>query len=107
MNESKIRIAVIGCGGISTGHINAYARMSEACELAYCVDVDEEKAKAEAERTGAKWSTDYLSILDEVDAVDICTPPHLHAEMSLAAMTAASTCLPKKSWRRPSKTPTR
>ncbi len=96
MNESKIRIAVIGCGGISTGHINAYARMSEACELTYCVDVDEEKAKAEAERTGAKWSTDYLSILDEVDAVDICTPPHLHAEMSLAAMHRGKHVLTEK-----------
>ena len=37
----RIRIAVIGCGGISRGHVAAYARMEAVCELAYCVDLAE------------------------------------------------------------------
>ncbi len=92
----RIRIAVIGCGGISRGHVAAYARMEEACELAYCVDLDGEKAKAAAETAGAEWATDYLSVLDGVDAVDICTPPHLHAEMSLAALNCGKHVLTEK-----------
>lgn len=34
--------------------------------------------------------------LDEVDAVDICTPPHLHAEMAVAAARAGKHVLTEK-----------
>ena len=92
----RVRVAVIGCGGISRGHVAAYARMEETCELAYCVDIDGEKAKAAAEPVGSKWATDYTAVLDGVDAVDICTPPHLHAEMSLAALNLGKHVLTEK-----------
>jgi predicted dehydrogenase len=96
MRESKVRIAVIGCGGISRGHVAAYKAMKESCELVYCVDIDEAKARATAEAVGAKWHTDYLQVLDAVDAVDICTPPHLHAEMSIKAMLKGKHVLTEK-----------
>ena len=43
----KVRIAVIGCGGISAAHINGILAEPRA-ELVYCVDVDEEKARGRA-----------------------------------------------------------
>ena len=49
----KVRIAVIGCGGISAAHINGILAEPRA-ELVYCVDVDEEKARARAEKAGAR-----------------------------------------------------
>jgi UDP-N-acetylglucosamine 3-dehydrogenase len=91
----KVRIAVIGCGGISAAHINGILAEPRA-ELVYCVDIDEEKARARAEKCGARVATDYRSILDEVDAVDICTPPHLHAEMTVAAAEAGKHVLSEK-----------
>ena len=92
----RVRIALIGCGGIARGHIEAYRRMREQCELAYCVDVDEAKARAFAEQGGCGWATDYLAVLDDVDAVDICTPPHLHAPMALAAASRGKHVLTEK-----------
>lgn len=91
-----VRIALVGCGGIAKGHIGAYRAMSDLCELAYCVDVDEAKARAFAEQGDCKWTTDHTSILDEVDAVDICTPPHLHAPMAIAAASRGKHVLTEK-----------
>ena len=53
----RVRIALIGCGGIARGHIDAYTRMRDLCELAYCVDIDEQKARAFAERGSCRWAT--------------------------------------------------
>lgn len=85
MPQARIRLALIGCGGIAKGHIAAYKRLAEHCQLAYCVDSDEARARAFAAEGECGWATDYRHILGEVDAVDICTPPHLHAPIALAA----------------------
>ena len=91
----KVRIALIGCGGISAAHLNGILAEPRA-ELVYCVDTDEAAAREKAETAGCKVATDYLSILDEVDAVDICTPPHLHAEMMINAAHAGKHVLCEK-----------
>jgi len=95
MAELPLRVALIGCGGISRAHLEAWAAEPRA-KVVYCVDVDERRAREGAERVGARWHTDYRAVLDEVDAVDICTPPHLHAEMSIAAAQAGKHILCEK-----------
>ncbi|HIE50378.1 MAG TPA: Gfo/Idh/MocA family oxidoreductase [Armatimonadetes bacterium] len=80
----KLRVAVIGCGNISRAHLNGWLAYPRA-EVVYCVDIDEPRAREKAETVGCRWHTDYRAVLDEVDAVDICTPPHLHAEMTIEA----------------------
>jgi predicted dehydrogenase len=94
--EGPIRLALVGCGGIAKGHIQAYKALAGQCRLAYCVDVDEQKARAFAAEGDCAWSTDYASILDEVDAVDIATPPHLHAPMAIAAASRGKHVLTEK-----------
>src|SRR5919202_1359110 len=96
MVDEPVRVALIGCGGIARGHIAAYRAMGDQCRLAYCVDIDEEKARAFAAEAGCRWATDYLPVLDEVDAVDICTPPHLHAPMAIAAASRGKHVLTEK-----------
>ncbi|MEI6502673.1 MAG: Gfo/Idh/MocA family oxidoreductase [Armatimonadota bacterium] len=91
----KVRIAVIGCGGISAAHINGILAEPRA-ELVYCVDTDETAAREKAQTAGCRHATDYLSILGEVDAVDLCTPPHLHAPMTIAAARAGKHVLCEK-----------
>ena len=93
---ARVRIALIGCGGIARGHIGAYTRMRELCELAYCVDVDEAKARSFAEQGQCAWATDYRAVLDDVDAVDVCTPPHLHAPMAIEAASRGKHVLTEK-----------
>ena len=91
----KVKVAIIGCGGISRAHLNGH--MSEPrSELVYCVDIDEERAKEKAEVVGCKWHTDMDAVLDEVDAVDICTPVHLHAEQTIRAAQAGKHVLSEK-----------
>lgn len=89
-------MALVGCGGIARGHIDAYRGMAGRVDLAVCVDVDEAKARAFAQRAGCRWATDYESILGSVDAVDICTPPHLHAPMAIAAASRGKHVLTEK-----------
>jgi predicted dehydrogenase len=91
----KVRVAMIGCGGISRAHVNGH--MSEPrSELAYCVDINEDLAKEKAEAAGCKWHTDMEAVLDDVDAVDICTPVHLHAEQTIIAAEAGKHVLCEK-----------
>ena len=91
----KVRVAVIGCGGISRAHFNGHLACPGS-EVIYAVDIVEEKAKEKAEVMKCKWHTDYLAVLDEVDAVDICTPPHLHAEMAVEAARRGKHVLTEK-----------
>ncbi|MCQ2426883.1 MAG: Gfo/Idh/MocA family oxidoreductase [Clostridia bacterium] len=84
----KMRVAIIGCGSISSTHIKALIGSGE--EIAALCDIEEEKAfekKSKYELNSAVY-TDYKKMLDEVrpDSVHICTPHYLHAEMAVEAL---------------------
>ena len=88
----KVRIGVIGLGGISAKHIGELLKCEDAEVVALC-DIDEKAIERAREKTGVskeKCYTDYrMLIADEsVDAVEICTPNYLHAEMARAAFKA-------------------
>jgi len=91
----KVRVAIIGCGGISRAHINAHMAEPRS-EIVYTVDLVEEKAKEKAEAIGCKWHTDMTAVLDEVDAVDICTPVSQHAAQTIMAAEAGKHVLCEK-----------
>ena len=91
---SKIRTAVVGLN-MGYGHAQAYY-LAERSELAYVVDLDESKAARVAKEFGCKYATDWTTILDEVDAVSLCTPHHLHASQSLIAIEAGKHVLLEK-----------
>ena len=82
----KIRTAVVGLN-MGLAHAHAYT-MSERSELTYVVDLDEEKAAKLASELGCKHATDWTEILDEVDAISLCTPHHLHGPQALQAIKA-------------------
>ena len=68
-------------------HAEAISQLDDA-ELIGVATTREETAKPFAEKFGAKvWYTDYRKLLqrDDIDAVNICTPPFLHEEMTIAA----------------------
>jgi predicted dehydrogenase len=65
-------------------------------ELVHCVDTDEARAREKAAMAGCKWHTDYRAVIDDVEAVDICTPPHAHAEIAVEAARRGKHILTEK-----------
>lgn len=92
MSHAKLRVGLIGAGGIATGaHIPGYKAVSEQVELVAIADVDAKRAAAVASEHGfAHHFGDYRQMLSEVelDAVSVCTPNKFHAPASLAALEA-------------------
>lgn len=89
----KLRIGVIGVGGIATGVHIPGINMSPDLELAALCDIDEDNLKLKAERFGIpanKCYTCYKELLadPDVDIVSIATPNNRHMEIAMAAVEA-------------------
>lgn len=76
-----IKVGLIGCGKISSGHLHAFEDIEDAKIVAAC-DISEPNLKSVCERTGAVGYTDYKKMIDEEDLdLAIITLPHgLHGE---------------------------
>jgi len=85
----KIKVAVIGCGTIANNsHIPNYLKSGKA-EIVYFCDILPERAQAAVEKYGCGVAvTDYKDVLadPQVEAVSVCTPNHVHAEIAIAAL---------------------
>ncbi len=87
-----IRVAIVGLGNISAAHIEAWKTFPDRAQIVAMVDIIPEKAKARAEEYGIDCDIydDHHQILDrtDIDLVDVCTPPYVHAEISINALKA-------------------
>jgi predicted dehydrogenase len=91
-------MGVIGCGGISRAHLPAQQAIEEMRTVAVC-DIDEDGARAAAEEYEVEAVyRDYHDLLadDQVDAVAILLPHHLHRECAVAAARAGKHILCEK-----------
>ena len=95
-----IRVAIVGLGNISAAHIMAYKTFPERCKIVAMVDILPEKARKRAEEFGVDCEIfdDHHKILDrdDIDLVDVCTPPYVHAEISINALRAGKHVLCEK-----------
>jgi predicted dehydrogenase len=89
-----LRIGMIGYGFMGRAHSNGYNRVKDFFDLEYLPVLqavaarDPAKAKAFADRWGYKRvETDWRKLVaaDDIDAIDICTPNNLHAEIAIEA----------------------
>lgn len=88
---SRIRVGLVGCGFVSELHMYAFRRV-------YGVDVEVAAVAARGDRVVefaghhgiAKVYRSFTDLIAdrELDVIDICTPPNLHAEMIIASMQA-------------------
>jgi glucose-fructose oxidoreductase len=94
--SAALRFALVGLG-FSTHVLPDYLAAQE-CEVGLLCDVDEEKCRrVSAEFGGIPWTTKFEECLaDDVDAVDVSTPNHLHAEQAVAALSAGKHVLLQK-----------
>jgi predicted dehydrogenase len=79
-----IRVGFVGAGNAASAHIAALAHVEEAAIVAFC-DPVVERAQERAGQVGARAVADLDALWDLVDAVWVCSPPHLHAEHAVAA----------------------
>ncbi len=87
--SQPVRIGLIGCGGISRAHVRGMLSLGpeEVRVIATC-DVEPALAEERARDAGAEVAlTDWRAVLErpDIDAVDICLPHDLHAEVAIAA----------------------
>jgi predicted dehydrogenase len=88
-----LRGAIIGLGNIAVrGHVPAFLleRIRQKIRIDAVLDVvAQNRIRAKELLPGAKFYSDIGAFLqnEEIDFVDICTPPHMHAEYIAAAVT--------------------
>ena len=95
----KIKVAIIGCGTIANAaHIPAYLQNQEA-EIVYFCDIIAERAEKAVTQYGVgKAVVDYKELLTDssVEAVSICTPNNVHAQITNDFLAAGKHVLCEK-----------
>ncbi len=81
-SNREIRVGLVGAGHVADAHLRAWRRATGA-HVAGVFDTD----RARAEETARQWRLprvhdDLESLMEDADAVDVCTPPHTHATIA-------------------------
>ena len=93
-----IRIAIVGTGNIANVHVQAYLQFPQRCRIVALVDIVPEKAQAMKEKYGLTEAVVYNAhekILGrtDIDLVDVCTPPYVHASISIDSLRSGKITL--------------
>ena len=95
-----IRVAIVGTGGIAHTHMHAYRTLKDRCEAVALVDIIPGKAARFMEEFGLSCDTyeNHEAILprQDIDLVDVCTPPYCHAEISINALRSGKNVVCEK-----------
>lgn len=104
--KKELRIGLIGCGLMGRIHTNGYKRIGDFFpELEYrpVLKAVCSRSKDKVQEFADQWGyesteTDWKAIIarDDIDAVDICAPNNMHAEISIAAAEAGKMILCEK-----------
>ena len=103
--KKPFRVGMIGYGFMGRAHSNAYKQVGQFFPSDYEVILqavcarDAVKVQAFADQWGyASIETDWRKLIErpDIDAVDICVPNNLHAEMAIAAAQAGKAILCEK-----------
>jgi predicted dehydrogenase len=88
--NAPLRVVVVGCG-IGRLHLEGWKQLAGAAEVVGICDIDEGKARdvaAKFELPGTFSSLPQVLGRNDVDVVDLCTPPFLHFEQIQAVLRA-------------------
>ena len=91
------RFGILGTGRIGDMHAGIVARQPDA-RVTWCFDVDAERARATAERTGSRATTEVDEVLsaEDVDCILIASPTNTHVELILRSAAAGKPILCEK-----------
>ncbi len=95
-----IQVAIIGTGNISHAHIHAYLLFPDRVRIAALVDIIPGKAQKVKEMYGLDCDVylDHHDVLgrEDITLLDVCTPPYVHAGISINGMNAKKNVLCEK-----------
>jgi predicted dehydrogenase len=104
--KKELRIGLIGCGFMGRTHSNGYNRVPNFFpELEYrpVLKVACARNKGKASAFAAQWGyesfeTDWKKVVErnDIDAIDICAPNDMHAEIAIAAAEGGKMVLTEK-----------
>lgn len=86
----KLRVGVIGAG-IAARHMTGYDWNKDLYEVKVICSLDPERGEPLAAKHGvAEYTQDVETLYgrDDLDVIDVCTPPSLHFEMTKRALEA-------------------
>ncbi|HIE10315.1 MAG TPA: Gfo/Idh/MocA family oxidoreductase [Kiritimatiellae bacterium] len=92
-----MRVGIIG-SGLQCHRRAPVVREWPGTELAVIASRHRDHARRAAERFQCRWTDDWHSVIadDSIDIVLVCTPPYVHAEMSISALEAGKHVLCEK-----------
>jgi predicted dehydrogenase len=93
----KIKIGVLGAGGIGTVHLDSYMNNPD-CEVVAICDSNNERVQEKAKKYNIPNTfTNYDKMLEmDLDGISICTWNNTHAAASIAALKAGKNVLCEK-----------
>jgi predicted dehydrogenase len=101
----NLNIGMVGYGFMGRAHSNAWRRVSNFFDTGYqpVLKAVAARDKAKAEAFASMWGyesveTDWRKLVErkDIDAIDICVPNDLHAEIAIAAAKAGKMVLCEK-----------
>ena len=92
--KPKLRVALIGCGGISGAHIEGWRKLNPTAQIVACADPIEERRHQRGDELGLPKEARFPYLKDllksgiEVDAIDICANNAAHCPVTVEALNA-------------------
>ena len=97
--SKKLRVGIIGTGGISHCHMAGYKALSDTVEVVAACDIDENKLEKYCEQYGipSKY-TDFNEMMakESLDAVSVCTWNSVHKDATIAALRGGANVICEK-----------
>ena len=100
--SAPLRVGIVGCGNVALNfHVPAYQASGGRFEIVGVADPTAERLDLGRQTAGLSEDQVHLHAADllardDVDAVDICTPQHLHRDVVIAAAKAGKHILCEK-----------
>jgi predicted dehydrogenase len=96
----KIKVGIVGCGFVTQNvHIPAFLKLKDKVALTAVCDLNEEQAKNVARQFGIPHTYSNPSEMvskENLDVVDVCTPPKVHARVAIEVMKQGANVLLEK-----------
>lgn len=82
MNGEKLKVGVVGVGYLGKFHVEKYLSMDDV-ELVGLSDIDPKVIERAERDYGIACHSDYRKLIEDVDAVSIVVPTHLHYAVAM------------------------